>query len=76
MLLLELERLHESCNACFVGGEALSRAEPPAGPPKFGFDFAGVIFSISVIGLMACRVDMAMSDVVSGYDVALDCLIL
>jgi len=35
VLLLELERLYESCEIIMRGGEALSRAEPPAGPPKF-----------------------------------------
>ena len=30
-----LERLYESCEIIMRGGEALSRAEPPAGPPKF-----------------------------------------
>ena len=37
-----------------AGGEALSRAEPPAGPPKFGLLFADATFpEISVIfGIM------------------------
>ena len=30
-----LEKLYESCGTFPVGGEALSRAEPPAGPLKF-----------------------------------------
>ena len=34
----------------FIESETLSRAEPPAGPPKFGFGFAGVTFpKISLI---------------------------
>ena len=38
----------------FVGGEALSRAEPPAGPPKFDLLVADATFpEISVIfGIM------------------------
>ena len=39
---------------CLVGGEALSRAEPPAGPPKFDLLVADATFpEISVIfGIM------------------------
>ena len=39
---------------CFVGGEALSRAEPPAGPPKFDLLVADATLpQISVIfGIM------------------------
>ena len=39
---------------CFVGGEALSRAEPPAGPPKFDLLVADATFpEISIIfGIM------------------------
>ena len=29
---------------CFIGGEALSRAEPPAGPPKLDLLFADATF--------------------------------
>ena len=44
VLLFKLERLYESCVMLFVGGSALSRAEPPAGPPKFDLLFAGGTF--------------------------------
>ena len=39
---------------CSVGGEALSRAEPPAGPPKFDLLVADATFpEISIIfGIM------------------------
>ena len=50
---LRLEKLYESC-VLRCWGLALSRAEPPAGPPKFDLIFADASFpEISVIfGIM------------------------
>ena len=41
---LKLERLYESCNVLLSWGEALSRAELPAGPPKFDLLVADATF--------------------------------
>ena len=39
---------------CVVGGETLSRAEPPAGPPKFDLLFADATFPeiLIIFGIM------------------------
>ena len=54
--VIDLERLYESCGISSCGGEALSRAEPPAGPLKFDLSFGDVTFSeISLISRCHAR---------------------